>query len=45
MLTDRLAQIESAAVLQTLLIVAAQVESLVVFTERLDQEAPSPSGD
>jgi predicted transposase YdaD len=44
-LTDRLAQIESAAVLQTLLIVAAQAESLAAFVKRLDQEAPSPSGD
>jgi hypothetical protein len=32
-------------VLQTLLIAAAQAESLAAFAERLDQEAPSPSGD
>ncbi len=44
-LTGRLAQIETAVVLQTLLIVAAQAESLAAFAERLDQEAPSPSGD
>jgi predicted transposase YdaD len=43
-LTDRLAQIASAAVLQTLLIAAAQAESLAAFAERLDQEAPPLSG-
>ncbi len=43
-LTDRLAQIESAAVLQTLLIAAAQAESLAAFVKRLDQEAPPLSG-
>jgi predicted transposase YdaD len=44
-LTERLAQIESAAVLQSLVIAAAQVESLAAFAEQLNQEAPPLSGD
>lgn len=43
-LTDRLAQIASAAVLQTLLIAAAQAESLASFIKRLDQEVPPLGG-
>jgi hypothetical protein len=42
-LRDRLRQIESAVVLQTLVIAASQVESLADFIERLDQEAPLSS--
>jgi hypothetical protein len=44
-LTDRLEHIKSPDLLGALVIIAAQVESLTAFTERLDQEVPSPSGD
>ena len=42
-LSERLAHIESGAVLQTLIITAAQAESLAAFTERLDRETRPPS--